>query len=102
MKKIKLFMLTAVVALGFGISSCGGDGAGGVGTQKCSDAAQAWVTAASNFTFNVGTDTEAECEAWKSAFNNFVNKCNVLDYISQEDYQDYLDQLDNFDCSDFN
>lgn len=98
MKKIKLFMLTAVVMLGFGISSCGGDGAGGVGTKSCSNAAQAWADALTNWYTN--TDNEAYCEAWKDAWADLVSKCGGRDYFgSQAEYEAALAEVEAIDCS---
>ncbi|MEZ5009174.1 MAG: hypothetical protein R2753_13570 [Chitinophagales bacterium] len=98
MKKIKLFMLSAVVVMGFGISSCGGDGPGGVGTQQCADAAEGYYTSFSNFISD--PSNESKCEAWKSALNRFIDKCNINDYFTQQEYQDLLDDLDATDCGD--
>lgn len=95
----QLFVV-CLFAFGVTITSCGKNE--GVGTQSCLDAAQEWSAALQNFTFDENSDLEAECERWKSAWSNFADKCNIEDYLTNQEYQDYLDSFNSLDCSDFN
>ena len=93
--------MLGLFALSLTFTSCKKDGVTNKDSKTCVDASQEWSDAVMGFGFNPATNTEEQCETWKSAWKTFTDKCNIKDILSDEEYQEYLDAFSELDCSDF-
>jgi hypothetical protein len=97
MKKMTKFFALALFTLTIGLSSCGGDGAGGVGSRACTNAAESYTEAVSAFAADF--DSAPKCEAFKAAWLNLLDNCGGLDYFGNQDaYDEAIAYVESFDC----
>jgi len=99
MKRSKIYILLVVLGMVFLFDGCSKkDKDDGVVNLTCEQLANNYINAATVFN-EPGNQTEANCEAWKDALEDFVNGCDYYAGYNKEELQQTLSQID---CSIYN
>lgn len=97
MKRTKIYIFLMLLGMVFLFDGCkkDKDDDGPIG-KSCEELATDYVNAYTTF---AGAMTEANCEAWKDALEDFIKGCPVYAGYNMEELQQELDEID---CSQFN